>query len=188
MRLSVLPAAFAAALLAACSLSAHAQLLNGSLPLSGIGVTQDGTNLSVSTVITDTSAITTGVGIGDYSVIASGTTFATTSLTLANPTDFSISNATYGSFAASSFNLVTSTASNYDVEIFGIFTPGAGIVGKVATKGELRVSINQSGRSLAEAITLSTPPADTPEPSTLTMLGAFGFSGAGFLVRRKRRA
>ena len=176
--------------LAAISLagSAGAVQLTGSLPLSGFGATQDGANLSLSTTITDAFSLTNGVGAGDYLPIPLGTNFTTTPMTLANPVNFTISNPVYGSFAPTSFNIVTSSASNYDVELFGNYNPGPGLVGFTTTSGELRISINQSGSSLSEAITLSTPAANAnvPEPGSVAMLIAGGLTGTGFLVRRRK--
>ena len=187
MKLSQLSAlSFAALGFVVMSTGAHAQFLHGSLPLAGISVTENGTDLANSTVISNAFAITTSQGAGDYSPIPNITIFGTTSLTLAAPTSFSISNATYGGFTATTFTIVKHTATFYDVELFGTYTPGAGLGAHSATPGELRVSINQSGSSISEAITLSTPPS-TPEPGAIAMLIGMGISGSAFAFRRVRR-
>ena len=169
--------------------SANAVTLTGSLPLAGIAVSQDAADLSLSSTITDAFTITTGAGQGDYSPIPLGTVFTTTPMSLAAPTNFSISNPVYGSFVATSYTLVTSTAANYDVELFGSYIPGPGLPGFSPTDGELRISINQSGASLSEAITLSTPAANSsvPEPGSVALLLAGGFTGAGLFTRRRRK-
>lgn len=187
MRRTFLSFGIAALSLSLASVGAQAQQLNGSLPLAGIGVMQDGANLSLSTTVIDAFAVTTGAGAGDYAAIPFFTTFTTTPLALATPTTFSFSNAVYGSFMATSDVVLTHTASNYDVELFGTYTPGPGLSGFVATPGEVRVSINQSGASLSQAITLSTPAA-VPEPGRVALLAGMGLSGVGFLARRRKNA
>jgi len=172
--------------------AANAQQLNGSLPLAGAVVTQDGSNLSTSTTVTATAAVTTGPGAGDYSPIPFLTVYSTVPLVLASPVtnNPTISNASWGSFTSSTFTILTHTATFYDVELFGVYTPGPALIAadgpRVATPGELRISINQSGTSLSEAITLSTPPANVPEPGSVAMMAGMGLTGAGFLVRRRR--
>jgi hypothetical protein len=173
---------------------AHAQVLVGSLPLAGNSVTQDGTTLATSTEVTAAFAGTSGPGVGDYAPIPSSpaTDYFTLPLLLATPESNNpvISNPLWGAFTASTFTIVTHTATNYDVELFGVYTPGPSLIAadgpRVATDGELRVSINQSGTSLSEAITLSTPPADVPEPGSVAMLASVGIMGASFLVRRRK--
>jgi hypothetical protein len=90
---------------------------------------------------------------------------------------FSISNASYGSFAAASAVIVQRTANFLDVFLLGTFTPGPGIPGAVASPTSLRISVNQSGESLSEAITLNSPPATIPEPATLALFGGRPRSG-----------
>ena len=169
--------------------TANAQQLNGSLPFALFGNTLvGGTDLSNSTSITTSFAITSGVGTGSYSPIPTGTTYATTALTFANPDTFTITNATYGAFTGSTFTVVTSTANNYDVELFGTYTPGPGLQPFSPTNGELRLSFTQTGASVSGSGTLSTPAFDTPpvpEPGSVALLVGMGVTGAGFLTRRR---
>lgn len=167
--------------------SANAQLLSGSLPLAGLVVSENGPNLFLSTTVTAAKAFTSGAGIHDYSPIPLFTLFNTTPLVLANPTTFSISNPTWGSFHATSDTIVSHTPFFYEAVVLGVFTPGPGLPGKLPTAGELRISINRSGKSLSEAITLDTPPLAIPEPGNVATLVGMGLSGAGFLLRKRLR-
>jgi hypothetical protein len=168
------------------SVKANAQMLNGSLPLAGIVVTQNGANLAASTQINSLFAITSGFGVGDYSPIVLGSTYNTSTLDLTNLTTFSLSNATYGSFTTTSGSIIQQSANFLDVFLLGTYTPGPGIPGFIATPASLRISINQSGTSLSEAITLNSPPANVPEPGTYAMIGTSSIGGLLMLRRRKK--
>jgi hypothetical protein len=153
---------------------AKAALLNGSLAMSGINVSQNGANLAVSTQISAVIVVTTSSGAGDYSPIPILTTFSPTPVTLdlTSLSSFVISNATWGSFAANAVgNSILQQTSNFlDVLLSGVFTPGPGLAGFDPTDSTMRISVNQSGRSLSEAITLDSAPV--PEPGTLLLLGS----------------
>jgi len=184
VRLAVTAVAVAALAIGALG-SAGAQLLNGSLPLAGIVVTQNGADLLASTSVSDAFAITSGFGATDYAPIPLGTTYGTTTLDFTNFTTFSLSNATFGSFATTSGSFITHHADFVDVLLLGVYSPGPGLPGFVPTPASLRISINQSGASLSEAITLNSPPLGVPEPGTY----AFGVTSAlgGLLMLRRRK-
>jgi hypothetical protein len=188
MKFRIAVAALAAAALAlAGAPKANAQLLSGSLPLAGIVVGQNSGSLGTSTQITSAFAITSGFGTTDYAPIPLGTAYATTTLDLTNFTTFSLSDATYGTFTTTSGVIVQQTANFLDVFILGTYTPGPGLPGFIATPASLRISVNQSGASLSEAITLVSPPLTlVPEPSTYAMLATSGIGGLMMLRRRKK--
>jgi hypothetical protein len=176
--------------------AAHANPIIGSLPLNGGGLTQNGSDLSVSTMIMSGLLTTLSLGAGDYAFIPIGTNFGPATLNYTSSTtlsSFSFTSAVWGSFVASanpSNEIIDKTAGFLDVFITGTFTPGsnAGWAGKDPTPASVRFSVNQSGSSLSEAITLSSPPAvpqqlAVPEPATMALIGT-ALIGLALLTRR----
>ena len=172
-------------LMALTGVSQAAQV-NGSLPFAIFGLSQNGADLSVSTLINGTSTPTSNTGTGDYSVIGSGVNFGLFALDLTNLPAFSLTNAIYGSFDASSGVVLQKNKNFLDVYLLGVFTPVSGALPGDPSAGptSLRISINQSGTSLGGGITLSSPPLGAPEPVSMILLGS-GLVAFG-LIRRKR--
>uniref|UniRef100_Q01RG6 Ice-binding protein C-terminal domain-containing protein n=1 Tax=Solibacter usitatus (strain Ellin6076) TaxID=234267 RepID=Q01RG6_SOLUE len=173
----------------------HASPINGSLPLNGGNLTQNGTDLSLSTMISATLTTNLSTGSGDYAFIPFGTNFGPTTLNYtsnATLSTFTFGNAVWGTFVASANpanEVVQKTANFLDVFIIGTFTPGtnAGWAGKDPTQSSLRFSINQSGSSISEAITLNspaTPPPAVPEPQTMALIGS-ALAGLAFVSRKR---
>jgi hypothetical protein len=148
-------------------------MLSGSLPLAGVGVSENGGDLQSSTIISSVKSVTIGPGTGSYSPIGLLTDFGATTLDKSNLTSFTINNATWGNFTTTSGMIVTQTPSFLDVLLQGEFNPGPGLAGFMPTPTTLRVSYNKSGSSISEAITLHSTPSSIvlPELSTLTSLG-----------------
>jgi hypothetical protein len=158
----------------------HATPINGLLPLVGLSVTQNGPDLSLSTIITATMTVTGSIGTGDYSFISVGSNFGPSTLNYtsnATLSTFTFGNSVLGTFVAANDpanQVVQKTANFLDVFLKGSFIPGtAWPAGKDPTPSSLRFSINQSGTSISEAITLSSPalpPPGVPEPETMALI------------------
>jgi len=173
----------------------QASLIVGSLPLNGGSVAQNGADLFVSTIITATTSVNLSLGSGDYAFIPVGTNFGPTTLNYtsnATLSAFTFSNPVFGSFAGANNPLnqvIQKTANFLDVFIVGTFTPGtaAGWAGKDPSLTGLRFSVNQSGVSISEAITLNSPPVppnNVPEPTTWALIGS-ALVGVGLIQRRR---
>jgi hypothetical protein len=173
--------ATAAGVVALMSMSTGAQAaeLNGSMALVGINVSQDLANLGISTLISATDTLVSSAGAGDYAAVPAGTLFGPHSIDLSSLTGnvinnigtFSLSNAGFGSFTATSGNIVQRSANFLDIFVLGTFTPAGARAGFDPTATSLRFSINQSGDSVSSAITLNSPPVQVPEPAALALLG-----------------
>ncbi len=165
----------------------HASTINGSIPFSGENAAQNGADLSVSTSVWDMNTITSGAGLGDYSVIPLDTPYGPFTLDLGTVGvggGFSLTNATWGSFSATSGEIVTRTPSFLDVYLRGMYS---GLPGFDATDTSLRLSFTQSGNSLSVSGTLNSPPVNVPEPGTLGLLGS-AVLGLAAVLRRKLMA
>ena len=173
----------AVALLVASSGVVQASAISGSLPLVVFSATQNGANLQSSTMESATQSLTSGPGLGDFSVIPIMTPFgsvALDNLTVASGGGFSFSNGAYGSFAATGGSILTQTSNFLNVNLTGIFDPGPGIPGVSPSSAIVHLSFNQTGQSLSGSYTLAT----VPEPGALALLS----SGLLACVTRLRRS
>ena len=185
---------FAVTVLMAMTGVVQAGEITGSMPLAGLGVTLgNGTDLSDTTLITDAFNEVSGIGNGDYSIVPPYATFFTgASLDLnaiASGGGFTVSNATWGTFAPDFGLIVGLRSANFlDVYLRGLYTPGPGFGGSVTgdvSSFELDFTFN--GGSVSGGGTLNSPavtPPGVPEPGTLLLIGA----GLGLLGYRRRRA
>ena len=165
----------------------HASAINGSVPFSGLGASQDKADLSLSTMLWDTNSITSGVGLGDFFLIPINTDFGPFSLnllTIGGGGGFLITNATYGTFTASFGQIITRSKDFLDVYLEGMYAPNPGMPGKDPTETSLRLAFTQSGQSLSVSGTMNSPPAVIPEPGTLSLLGS-GVLSLAAVLRRK---
>lgn len=165
----------------------QANAIHGSLPFAGFTVSQNGANLSSSTTLSDTATLTSGAGFLDYAVVPMMTDFGPFTLnlsTIGTGGGLSLSNATYGTFVATTGLIVTQLSNFLDVELFGTYTPGPGMPGVSPGPTELRLGFTQSGAAVSGSGTLTSPPADVPEPGTLALLGS-GVIGLAAVMRRK---
>jgi hypothetical protein len=190
LRRSFVPAmALAVAAILSQPTNAQAGGIVGSIALAGFDVTQNGTDLSNSTVLTTGFELTSGKGVGDYSPIPLTTSYSGGVLDLSTLTMSSISNSTYGSFTPTSVEIVSRSADFLDVYVLGTYNPGSGLAaGLTPSLSSLRISFNFTGGSISEGMTLSTPPAAVSEPAGVIM-GLTGVVACGlfFGVRRRSR-
>src|SRR5271169_3425913 len=181
------PLLLAVVLLAAGTGVMHASAISGSLPFVAFNLTLNGSNLATSTLDSAPQTSSSGTGLGDFSVVPFVTNFGSASLdllTIGAGGGFSISNATYGNFVASSGSITTKTPSFLNVVLGGVYTPGPGIPGVTSAPAVVNLSLNQTGSSVSASFTLATPPA-VPEPGTMALLGLGSLVLASVLRRRR---
>jgi hypothetical protein len=173
----------AGALLALASAPAQAAGLTAGLSLAGFNVAQDGSDLAVSTVVSADPTLASSPGTGALSGITAGTNFGASSITFADEANgfgFTLDDGAGNTFVATSGQIVQRTADFVDLYILGTLT-----VGSESGDASVRISLNQSGTSLSEAITLNAPPVAVPEPASIALAG-LGLAAAGLVGLRKR--
>jgi hypothetical protein len=120
---------------------------------------------------------------------------AVTLVLAVGPSSFTITNAAWGTFTATSLNndvIGTNTRTDY---ISGSFTPGTLFNdGETENTGKLIIAFTQAGGkghaiSASLTLTMDNPPIiKTPEPASFAILGSMGLVGLLFGLRRNRRA
>ena len=170
-------------LLPANELSESMQI-SESMPLAGVSVTENSLNLMAATAVTGTNSLTSGAGLGDFSIVPMMTSFGPfrlTDTTVSTGGGFSISNAGYGSFVVS---IMAETANALVVDMTGTYTPGPLFVGLTAGPADATLAFTQNRTSIPASFALVTTGVPIPEPLTMVIMG-MGLCGAALLLRRK---
>lgn len=153
----------------------------------------NGNDIATADVFSGLSFTTTASQGGSFGPGVVGQTFGAVSLDLSSIGSFSFGNALFGMFQATSF-----TDTGFDAIdksrgflIVGTFTPGTGLpAGLTANSALLSISFTQVGgptSAISLSGTLTTPaPSQTPEPSTIVMLGTIA-GPIAFGVWRRRK-
>ena len=168
---SVPLAVFALFFLVAASGVMRASAISGSLPFAIVNASQNGSNLLTSTMQFSTGSLTSGSGVGNFSVVPLFTSFSAVTvndLTVGSGGGFALSNSVYGTFIATGGSIITRTATFLNLTLDGTYVPGPAFAGLTASLADADVSFNQTGNSLSGSFTLAT----VPEPGALALLGS----------------
>lgn len=185
--LTLLAAATAA--VAAPSVASAATTINGTLPVVLFDVGNTG-GFAAGGTFTNSAAVVSGTGTGDFSPITSGALVELSAITATAGSAITFSSA-FGSFVgtvktySASSSSLSSILSLYSV---GTFTPTGKLASYAPGAASLTFTFNQTGgagSAISGSYTLASPPSGVPEPATWGMMIA-GAGMAGAAVRRRR--
>jgi hypothetical protein len=173
------------AILLTASSVLQASEITGSLAFGVVGLTQNGSDLSTSTMFTAVSTRTQDLGHGDFSVVPLSSVFSGFNLdltTISSGGGFTFSNSSFGDFAASSGSIITQMPMFLNVNLIGTYTPAGMLSGFGPSMADVHLSFTMTGTALSGSYTLTTLPI--PEGGTITLLGS-GVLAFAAVLRRK---
>lgn len=163
----------------------------GSVGIIGVSSAPAG-SIDLGTTFTFTFSLFSG-GTGDLAIVPVGSNLVTATITATNGSPVSF-DAAWGDFVGTvTVTSSTGPATNRVVSVFalGTFTPQAGppdLTSFDPGPMSLTFSATQTGGptgSVSASYTIASPPADVPEPMTMTLFG-LGMLGSAVAARRRR--
>jgi hypothetical protein len=172
----------------------QAGTVNGTQAISDNGAPSINTSLiSTATIFNLQTLQTTGSNTGDFhTYAASGLALGSATLDLSNIAGFTFGSSTFGTFVATSLQVLPGSATSVNFYILGKFTPGSIFPSTLQDPGtaSFTLGFTQTGganSAISASGTLAIPPAQiVPEPGTLGAL-VFGFAALSLIRARKSK-
>jgi len=181
----------ALALVLCLAAPAGAAPINGSVVVSTLGTTINGSDLLTATLFSPVvfipQQVFTGLTTGDYVPVPQFTFGSGGLIDTNNINTYNLNFVGLGTFAAATGQILSQNANFLDALFIGTFTPTlSGVLGGFdPSPTSVRISLNKTGPSTSYGGTMASPPeGNVPEPGTYALIGAGLFTL--FALRRKR--